>query len=438
MIKSYLTIGWRSLLKNKGYSLINISGLAAGMSVAILIGLWIIDEVSFDHNFANHQEMAQVMVIQSQNGESYTGETVSNPIEDALRTKYKDDFTKLALVSWEDENATVSFGEKILVTRQMFVQPDFSEMFTMKMIEGTRNELNDPSKAIISQSLAYALFGSESALNKPIRYGNNFDFLVGGVYEDFPQNSTFKGTKLLLPWDHTSFSWYNKNTNWSNHSCRLFVQLANAENVNDLAAKIRNVPTPFITAWKEEITLQPLDEVHLYNEFTHGVPTGGKIQYVWLIGTIGVFVLLLACINFMNLSTARSEKRAKEVGIRKSIGSLRHQLVGQFLAESIVVAMIALAVSILITQLALPFFNTLTEKNMTIFWKSYKFWIAILGFALFSGIISGSYPAFYLSSFKPVKVLKGAFKAGRFAAIPRKAVAGLFWQQQLTRLAGTG
>jgi putative ABC transport system permease protein len=436
MIKSYLTIGWRSLIKNKGYSLINITGLAAGMTVAILIGLWVTDEISFDHYFDNHSSIAQVMVTQSQGGNSYTGPTISSPVEDVLRTKYKDDFAKLALVSWEDY-ATVSAGEKNLTAEQLFVQPDFADIFSLQMVEGTRSALNDPSKAFISRSLAIALFGSDEALSKSIRYGNKFDFLVGGVYEDFPNNSTFNGTNLILPWDHSSFSWYNRNTNWSNHSCRLFVQLANAANVKEVAAKIRSIPTPFIPAWKEEITLQLLDDVHLYNEFTEGTATGGRIQYVWLIGTIGIFVLLLACINFMNLSTARSEKRAKEVGIRKSIGSLRHQLIGQFLSESIVVAMIALFLSLVITQLTLPYFNTLTEKTMSISLNSAAFWITVIGFALFCGLVSGSYPAFYLSSFKPVKVLKGTFKVGRFASTPRKALVVIQFTVSIVLIIGT-
>jgi len=436
MIKSYLTIGWRGLLRNKGYSFINITGLASGMTVAILIGLWIVDEISYDHYFDNHKDIAEVMVTQSHEGQTYTGPTVSNPVEDVLRTKYKDDFTNLALVSWEDY-PTVSAGEKNLTAEQLFVQPEFAEIFSLHMVEGTRDALNDPAKAFISQSLAFALFGSEDALNKSIRYGNNFDFMVGGVYEDFPNNSTFNGTKLILPWAHSSFSWYNKNTNWSNHSCRLFVQLANAANVKAVADKIKGIPTPFIPAWKEEITLQLLDDAHLYNEFIQGTAIGGRIQYVWLIGTIGVFVLLLACINFMNLSTARSEKRAKEVGIRKSIGSLRHQLIGQFLSESIVVAMIALLLSLLVTELTLPFFNTLTEKNMSIFWSSYQFWIAIIGFAVFSGIVSGSYPAFYLSSFRPVKVLKGTFKAGRFSSTPRKVLVVMQFTVSIVLVIGT-
>jgi putative ABC transport system permease protein len=297
--------------------------------------------------------------------------------------------------------------------------------------------LKDPSRALISRSLANALFGSEVALNKPIRYANSFDFLVGGVYEDFASNSTFNGTDVLFSWDHPSFSWYNKNTNWSNHSCRLFVQLADPANVKAIAGKIKGIPTPFIPAWKEELTLQLLDDAHLYNEFTQGEVSGGRIQYVWLIGIIGVFVLLLACINFMNLSTARSEKRAKEVGIRKSIGSLRHQLIGQFLAESIVVAMIAMVLSLIITQLSLPYFNELTEKRMSILWSSYEFWIAVVGFTLFSGIISGSYPAFYLSSFKPVKALKGTFKVGRLASMPRKVLVVVQFTVSIILIIGT-
>jgi len=436
MLKSYLTIGWRSLLKNKGYSLINIIGLAAGMTVAILISLWVIDEVSFDHSFMNHKSIAQVMLNQSHEGSIYTGPTIASPVEDVLRTKYKDDFKKLALVSWDDY-PIVSAGKINITAEQLFAQPEFAEMFSLPMIEGSHDALKDPSKALISRSLANALFGSDNALNKLIRNANKFDLLVGGVYEDFPNNSTFHGTNLILAWDNPAFFWYNKNTNWDNHSCRLFVEMTEPANAKTIAEKVKSIPTPFIPAWKEEITLQLLDDTHLYNEFTDGIVTGGRIQYVWLIGIIGGFVLLLACINSMNLSTARSEKRAKEVGIRKSIGSLRHQLIGQFLAESIVVAMIALVVSLIITQLSLPYFNTLTEKNISIFWNSYAFWLSIIGFALFSGIISGSYPAFYLSSFKPVKVLKGPFKAGRFASMPRKVLVVVQFTASIVLIIGT-
>jgi ABC-type antimicrobial peptide transport system permease subunit len=196
-------------------------------------------------------------------------------------------------------------------------------------------------------------------------------------------------------------------TDWDNHCTQLFVQLNDNADFDKTSAKIKNLPTPYIKEWKEEILLQPLDKLHLYSEFKGGKAVSGGIRFVWLFGIIGVFVLLLACINFMNLSTARSEKRAKEVGIRKTIGSLRTQIIWQFLSESVVVAFLAFILAIVMVQLSLPFFNSLADKQMSIVWNSPSFWFLSVGFTLFTGIIAGSYPAFYLSAFEPIKVLKG-------------------------------
>ncbi|WP_245588147.1 ABC transporter permease [Algoriphagus terrigena] len=431
MYKSYFKIGWRNLLRDKGFSLINVGGLAMGMAVAMLIGLWIWDEVSFDSYFEDHDRLAKVMLNQTDQTETSTDGTIATPLEDALRTLYPDDFERLSLISWNSDRVVI-FEDKKLSAQGRWVQRDFPEMFTLTMLSGSRQALKDPSSVFISASVAKAIFGEADPINQAIRIDNELDMTVAGVFEDFPKNTTFYSTNLLLPWDNQA-NRNNRQTSWSNHSCELFVLLSEkAGDVTALSEKVKNVPTPHITKIKEEILLHPLDKLHLYDEFENGKAAGGRIEFIWLFGTIGAFVLLLACINFMNLSTARSEKRAKEVGIRKAIGSIRQQLITQFLCESMVVALLAFVLSLCVTRLALPFFNAMAEKQMQIPWNSPEFWGMLLGFVLITGIVSGSYPAFYLSAFKPISVLKGTFRVGRFAQLPRNVLVVIQFTVSIT------
>src|SRR5450432_836699 len=345
MIKNFFTIAWRNLVKNKMHSFINIAGLSVGMAVAILIGLWIWDEVSFNASFGNHRSLAQVMVTHTLNNESGTDESSSVPPAAALRTNYPVDFRYVSMVSG-DEDHLLTTGEKKFSAVGIWAVHDFPEMFTLKMLEGSRAALQDPSSIVLSQSIAKAFFGNKNALNQVLKIDNKLELKVAGVYEDLPRNTEFYAIKFLLPWTNKS-NWRLTQTSWSNHCARLYVQLAANADFEKTSAKIKNLPTPYIKEWKEEFVLQPADKMHLYTEFKNGKATGGRIQFVWLFGIIGVFVLLLACINFMNLSTARSEKRAKEVGIRKAIGSLRTQLIGQFLSESLLVVAFSFALSVL-------------------------------------------------------------------------------------------
>jgi putative ABC transport system permease protein len=435
MIRNYIKIAWRNLRKNKLYSFLNITGLATGMAVAILIGLWVWDEISFDHHFQHHKQLAQVMLNQSGEGEISTGQTIAMPLGNALRTQYAGDFKRLSLASYNNDHILV-VGDKRLKGGGIWVQPDFPEMFTLDMIKGSRNVLKEPSSVLLSQSLAIMLFGNSDPLNKTVRVDDKLDMKVAGVYKDFPFNTSFYETKLLLPWDNKE-NWMNRQTSWDNHCGQLFVELFDNGNIPAVSAKIKSVPTPHIPKILEEAMLHPIDQLHLYTDFKNGKAAGGRIQFVWLLGIIGVFILLLACINFMNLSTARSEKRAKEVGIRKAVGSLRTQLISQFLSESILMTFIAFILSLALVQLSLPFFNELSDKQMTVAWGNPIFWLIATGFVLFTGIVSGSYPAFYLSHFKPVKVLKGVFKAGRFASMPRKVLVVLQFTVSITLIIGT-
>jgi putative ABC transport system permease protein len=435
MLRNYIKLAWRNLIKNKLHSTINIVGLATGMAVALLVGLWIWDEISFDSYFRNHKRLAQVMANQTNDGETYTGKTVAMPLGDALRTKYAKDFKHVSLTSYGGDYLLTA-GDKRIARKGMWVQPDFIQMFTLTMLRGSHNALNDPSSVLLSQSLAKAIFAEADPLNKVIRVDNKFDLKVAGVYEDLPHNTSFYNVQLFLPWGHPE-NGLNKQKSWDNHCGQLFVQLNDLADFEKTTAKIKQVPTPFIKAFKEEIMLHPVDKLHLYTEFKNAKAVGGPIEFVWLFGIIGVFVLLLACINFMNLSTARSSTRAREVGIRKTIGSLRGQLIGQFLSESLVVSFLALLLAMLLVQLSLPFFNGLADKQIQTMWNNWVFWMLVIGFTLFTGLIAGSYPAFYLSAFKPIKVLKGVIQAGRLASLPRKVLVVVQFSVSVTLIIGT-
>jgi putative ABC transport system permease protein len=422
MIKSYFKIAWRNLLKSKAYSLIHIAGLAIGMAVSMAIGLWIWDEISFDSFHENHRQLSQVGVTQTFGGSTNTEMTVAIPLAGLLRTRYADDFRYVALASKNDEH-TLLRGEKVISGSGMWVQPDFPVMMTLKMEKGIRTALKDPSTLLMSASLAHSLFGDEDPLNKTVRVDNISNMIVGGVYEDLPRNSTFHDAKFFLPWSNPLFSdslLLAASQSWDDHNSQLFVQLNQHTGFEEANAKIRDLTQSHIKGYKEEVLLHPMDKWHLYSDFKNGRIAGGRIQFVWLFGLIGLFVLLLACINFMNLSTARSEKRAKEVGVRKTIGSMRSQLIGQFLSESVLVAFLSFILSLALIFSLLPYFNKLADKDLSVPWINPFFWTLMLGFTLFTGLVAGSYPAFYLSGFDPIKVLKGSFKAGRLASLPRK------------------
>ncbi|WP_205513051.1 ABC transporter permease [Longitalea arenae] len=440
MLKNYLTIAWRNLRNNKMYAVLNIAGLATGMAVAIVIGLWIWDDLSFNRYHRQYDRLAQVMVKVTNGNEVFMGATTSIPMGNELHDKYGEDFKHVSLVSFPAAHI-LAVGDKKLSHTGMWVQEAFPLMFSLKMVMGNADALNDPSSVLLAQSVAKALFGTADPLNETVRLDNKMEMKVAGVYEDLPYNTTHHDIKLLLPWYryvNDTEGWIkDAQTQWDNHMCRLFVQLQDYASHEKISARIKNVPTPHISFSKEELVLHPMEKWHLHGEFKEGKPAGGRIRLVWLFGIIGVFVLLLACINFMNLATARSEKRSREVGIRKTIGSLRWQLIVQFLSESLTMALLALLLALLMVHLSLPLFNGLSDKVMSIPWTNPFFWLAILAFTFFTGLMAGSYPAFYLSGFRPVKVLKGTFRAGHAAALPRQILVVLQFTVSVALIIGT-
>jgi putative ABC transport system permease protein len=443
MIKSYFKIAWRNLIKNKVSSFINIGGLAVGMAVAMLIGLWIYDELSFNKYHQNYSRIVRLMERVTVNGEVKTGKYLSMPVAPEIRKSYAGDFKHVVRSSFVEEH-TLANGEAKINHTGVFMEADGPEMLTLKMIKGTRNGLADPYSIVLSQSLAGTLFGNADPINKTLKIDNNADVVVKGVYEDIPRNSDFNELSYIAPWDLyfviNPWMQYWKE-NWNNNMLQVFAQLAPTATIDKVVGRIKDVKLNHSDAeaktFKPEIFLHPMSKWHLYNEFKDGVNTGGAIQYVWLFGIIGAFVLLLACINFMNLSTARAEKRAKEIGIRKTVGSARGQLIQQFLSESLLMAFLCFILSLALVYLTLPWFNEVANKEMSILWTNSAFWIIGFGFILITGLIAGSYPALYLSSFQPIKVLKGSFSVGRFAALPRKILVVIQFTVSISLIIGT-
>jgi len=435
MIKNYLKIAWRSIVRNRASSLINIGGLAIGMAVAMLIGLWVWDELAYDKYNVNYSAIAQVLENQHLGDNIGTQVSKPMPLANELRTKYGDNFKYIAAASFVD--LPVSYNHHPLTRAGAYVEPDFTQIMTVKMLRGNRSALTDPSSILISASLAKTMFGTGDPMNKVITAGDSYTLKVAGVYEDFPKNNRLADMDFLAPLD-LIFQGNDGKTNWYDSSFRIYVQLNPGHSFESSSAKIKNALYENTKeATKPALFLFPMSRWHLYSDFKNGIATGGRIQIVWLFGVIGIFVLVLACINFMNLSTARSEKRGKEVGIRKAIGSMRGQLINQFFSESILIAIISFLLALCVVQFALPFFNDVAGKQVTILWKNPLFWAACTGFTLFTGIVAGSYPAFYLSSFQPVKVLKGTFKAGKYAAMPRKVLIVLQFTVSIMLIIGT-
>ena len=448
MLQNFLKIAFRNLIKNKGYSAINIGGLAVGMAVAMLIGLWIYDELSFDKYHKNYSQIAQVMQHSNFNGETNTQTAIPIPLANELRSSYGNDFKYILLSSWT-EGHSLSFGDKKLWKSGNYIEPQAPDMLSLKILQGSKDGLKDTYSVMLSKSTAEALFGENSPIDKIIKIDNQIAVKVTGVYEDLPYNTQFNSLEYIAPWAlNVAVRGWVKNslTKWDNNSFQIFVQISDVagggiEAMERISAKIKNAKLNHLVGderrQKPEIFLQPMSRWHLFSEFKNGINVGGRVQFVWLFGVIAIFVLLLACINFMNLSTARSEKRAKEVGIRKAVGSLRGQLIGQFLSESLIVVLLALVISILLVQLMLPYFNEVSDKKMIMPWTQPIFWLAGLGFSLLTGLLAGSYPAFYLSSFQPVKVLKGTLRLGRFASLPRKVFVVFQFTVSVTLITGT-
>jgi len=445
MLRNYFKIALRNLSKNKGYTFINIAGLATGMAVTLLIGLWIWDELTFNSYHKNYDRVAQVWQHNLYNGVRQS--QMSNPyvMAEEIRNTYGSDFKYVIQSSW-NFGRILTVGDKKFSKAGMYWEPPVIDMLSINLLKGDAElALKDPYSILLSESVAKAYFGDADPMGQTVRVNDKNDVKVTGVYEDMPHSSRFREMSFIMPWSLYLLEneWIKTMDDpWGSNFTQTWAQLTEHADFDQVSAKIINVKYNKLGSdderkYKPEVFLHPMSKWHLYSDFKEGKNVGGRIEFVWMFGIIGVFVLLLACINFMNLSTARSEKRAKEVGIRKSVGSMRAQLIGQFFSESIVVALLAFVVAIGLVYLALPFFNEVAGKQLVLLWYSPVFWLAGVSFSLITGLVAGSYPALYLSSFQPVKVLKGTFRVGRFASLPRQVLVVLQFTVSVVLIIGT-
>ena len=440
MLRNYLRIALRNLTRNKFSSAINIGGLAIGMSVAILIGLWVFDELSYNWSIPDHDHIAAVMQNQEISGAVQTWWGEAKQLAPVLRHDFGERFKHVVTV-FGPAPQPLSVGNTRLKASGAYADPEITDMLSLDMVPGARNALADPSSIILSTSVAKNLFGSRDPIGAIVKVGDNELHTVTGVYADLPANSSFADYRFLIPFAFKEHADSNiARLNWGNSWFATFVQLKDKEDMAAASLAIKDVKLRYDAAGKgakPALFLHPLNDWHLYSDFSNGVSVGGGIRYVRLFGIIGAFVLLLACINFMNLSTARSEKRAKEVGIRKAIGSVRGQLISQFFSESMFTVFLSYILAIGIVVLLLPFFSELAGKKMMIPFENPWFWLAGLSFVFITGILAGSYPALYLSSFRPVKVLKGKFRVGKLALVPRRALVVLQFTVSVILIIGT-
>jgi len=426
MFKNFLKIAFRNLLRNKSFSAINIIGLAIGMASAIIILLWIQNEMSYDQFHQKKDRIYEVWNRAFFSNQLSSWNTTPKVLARALE-KDLPEVEQATRVNWPSDHL-LGIGDKRLLVTGYMVDSNFLQMFSFPLLNGNpASSLKEMYSIVITEKLAKKLFGHEDAMGKIIRYDNSDNFTVTGILKDLPNNTRFD-FEYLLPWSYLRKTGGDDNI-WGNNSTKTYVLLKPNTSLASVEPKIKVIKQKYDDDAKKsnwQMFLYPISRWRLYSDFANGYETnGGRITLVKLFGIIAVFILLIACINFMNLSTARSEKRAKEVGIRKVVGARKGSLISQFIGESVLLAFIAGIIAIIIVQLSLPAFNQLTDKNLFIPYNIPQFWLASIGFVLFTGFLAGSYPAFFLSSFQPVKVLKGSFKKVNALVAPRKVLVVL-------------
>ena len=425
MFRNYFKTSWRNIIREKGYSGFNILGLAIGMAVALVIGLWVQYQLSYDKWLPDFGQVYQTMVRSSRNGVVEAGNATCLPLADAI----KKDVPEVQYVAQADFGGQHSLmaGDKKLYSKGMFAGEDFLKIFRFTLLQGNAEDvLKQPASIVLTKSTAIALFGQTDPINKTVRLDNLHIVKVSGVLADLPDNSSLS-FNYIIPFSYyiQTQDWIQHNIgNWNLNPIQTFVALQPNTGKDQAERALKTIYKRYdhdgYQALKLEAFIHPLKDWHLYSDFKNGAVSGGFIDYVRMFSIIGMLVLLIACINFTNLSIARSERRAREIGVRKAIGSLKRHIILQFLVESVLITLIAFVLALVMLTVSLPAFNTLTTSTITIPWTSAPFWGIMLSYVLLTGLLAGSRPAFYLSSFRPVKVLKGNLEIGRGKAPARK------------------
>lgn len=423
MIRNYFIIAFRNLWRNKGFSILNIAGLSIGIAASVLILLWIVSELEVDKFHENKDRIYEVYNQYEVDGDMWTWNTVPKPMAAAIKEEYPE--VKYA-TRVDDENSFLfSKGEKRVKATGNIVDSTFLNVFSFPLLKGDPNTVFDEvNSVVITEALAEKLFKNENPIGQIVKVDNADNFTVRGVLKKLPANTAFD-FEFLIPWSYMRQKDWDDD-NWGNNSVNTYVLLNKGATLNAIAPKIKVLRQKYDQDSPKMTTmLYPYTRSYLYSKFENGVEVGGRIDIIRMFGIIAIFILVIACINFMNLSTARSERRAKEVGIRKVVGAQKKSLVLQFLGESVLISFIASLFALLIIWISLPFFNDLVKKQLALDLSSSWFWITGIGIILITGILAGSYPAIYLSSFKPVAVLKGKFKKVTALVTPRKVLVVL-------------
>ena len=434
MLRSYIKIAWRNLLKNKTFSFINILGLALGMACSLLIILWVQDELRMDRFHQHDSRLYRVMENQYYTGVVNT--FASTP--GILAENIVKDIPEIQLASqilWEN-TPLFTVGTMFEKEKGRFVQGDFLTMFSFPLKAGNpKTALKRPDGLVISQKLADKYFKGQDPMGKIVRIDNTDDVMVTGVLADIPEASSLK-FDFLLSYDR----WQKANkwaAEWGNNGPRCYVLLAPNVSVDKVNAKIKNYVKTKNKDSNVELFLQNYGESYLYSNWEAGQQNGGRIEYVKIFSIVAIFILVIACINFMNLTTARSVKRAKEVGVRKVVGAYRNSLMGQFLGESMLITLLSLVFAVLIVLLILPVFNALTEKQLALDFANPTLLLLMVGLSVVTGLIAGSYPALFMSSLNPVVILKGELKFKSSATYFRKGLVILQFSLSIMLILGT-
>ena len=420
MLKNYFKIAKRNLFRNIGFSLTNILGLSIGMVCTILILLWVQDELTFNKFHANYNTIYQVMANRDFNNQVFTDENMVLPLAQSLQSSSPQ--IKNVVVTTHPQSHILAYGDAKLKKQGYTVSEHFFDMFSWRFIKGNAaTAIPDAYSIVLTQSTARALFGNDEPINKVVKVDNEYDAKVTAILADVPGNSTFQ-FDFINAFNYSGDYLKHAMTNWQNSSWTVFLQTvpgANIQLMNEHINAIKKQHDPGDRKISTYFTF-PMNKWRLYSDFKDGKNVGGMIEYVRLFTIIAFIILLIACVNFMNLSTARAEKRAKEVGVRKTLGSGKKQLVLQFFFESMILSFIAFVISILSVYLIMPSFNSLVNKHLSLDLTRPLFWLGGASIIALTGIVAGSYPAIYLSSFNPVMVLKGSFLPGKKAILPRR------------------
>lgn len=419
MWKNYLKIAWRNIIRSKGYAFINIGGLGIGIAASILIMVWVQFELSVDRFYEHSDRIYAVWRNAEMQGEIFTWDYTPAPYSDALKEKFPEVEETTRITEWDAQMLTV--GTNSFYEESTFVDPGFFKIFSFEVLEGDPvTAMEDPNSIILTEAVAKKLFPDEDAMGKMVLVEKSLDFMVKAIIKDLPENTDFK-FKFFLPFRKLEdMGWASPN--WNNNSFRTFVLLQKGTDVNTFNEKFSGFTAMHMEATGTSDFLFPMSDLHLHSKFENGQSVGGKIELIRLFSIIAVIVLLIACINFINLSTAQSQNRAKEVGVRKVTGAGRGMLISQFLVESILITLFAFVIAILIVSLSLPWFRDLIGKNLQNPFEQPYFWVLSTVYIFIIGVLAGSYPAFLLSSFSPSIVFKTKLTTNKYWINPRQAL----------------